>query len=284
VSNYYLGALGCVDQYRVCNPTNKQCTAFVGSLQLYIAAANLSFNSAQQAAFRRIHEANQVAGTAMSVGSLGGAGKRLFLFVLCFECSRVDNLVALLARETVSDFLSSGLPSNQWTLEVTRWFTTSLAKIQASVVQYASNEQDLGPYGRIRTSDEATSETPEVRNILAQQCGQQRIQSSNEVQSFSVLGLGIVVGSTLLLIVVSLSLDSIVEAIRKLRGDVGPRSMARQADDQLHLLRMSLVEKTESGLTWINGALDTPLTEMAMKIDRPSVGYDGLSSYPYGVK
>jgi hypothetical protein len=70
------------------------------------------------------------------------------------------------------------------------------------------------------------------------QCKNQRIQSSREVQSFSVLSIEIVVSCTLLLIILALSLKGCVAVAR--RGSTSNRNAARQANDKLHLLRMAL--------------------------------------------
>lgn len=78
LGNYYVGALGCVDQFRICNPTNRNCTPFVGIMQLRKAAAGLGLNVAQQTSLRRLFDASQIAGTPMSVGSLGGSGTMTF--------------------------------------------------------------------------------------------------------------------------------------------------------------------------------------------------------------
>jgi hypothetical protein len=187
-------------------------------------------------------------------------------------------LAALLAQETLLEILSPGLPANQWTLEVTRWFTTSLAKMQSSVVEYASNE-DPGPYGYIITP-ENFHEPPAKRDQLTQQCKTQRIQSSSKVQSFSMLGLGIVSGTAVLLILVSLSLESCIKLVER-KSTAIHRGVARQADDKLHLLRMALGDQGEVGLHWGIGTLDVPVAGIRAEIEGPSMGAEGLASYAH---
>ena len=114
---------------------------------------------------------------------------------------------------------------------MTRWFTTSLAKMQSTLVEYVSNE-DLGPYGYVTTPENFDDDPPARRDVLVQQCKTQRIQSSGKVQSFSVLGLGIVSGTTALLVLVSLSLESCVKLVER-KSTASHRSVARQADDKL---------------------------------------------------
>jgi hypothetical protein len=201
-----------------------------------------------------------------------------------FNGFQLTFFTALLAKDVLIEIISPGLPSNQWILEVTRWFTTSLAKIQSSIIEYASNDQDLGPYGYVDVPDTFLDQPPAVRTAFQAQCETQRIHSSGEVQSFSVLGMGIVLGTTVILVFISLVLDSCMKITRRWRRSVSPRAVARQADDKLHLLRMTLGDQSEIGMDWTNGSFDVPVTGLNVEIERPSMGSDGLVSYPYEMK
>jgi hypothetical protein len=167
---------------------------------------------------------------------------------LFFDGLQLTAFTALLAKDILIEILSPGLPSNQWTLEVTRWFTTSLAKIQSSIIEYASNDQDLGPYAYINSPDTFNDQPPAVRTAFQAQCKTQRIQSSREVQSFSVLRFGIVLGTMAILVFTSLALDSCMKITRRWRRSVSHRAAARQADEKLHLLRMALGDQSETGM------------------------------------
>jgi len=54
-----------------------------------------------------------------------------------------------LARDRLADETGFSLRDNQWQIEVQGWFETGLAKLQAYVVEYATNVVDLGPYRSI---------------------------------------------------------------------------------------------------------------------------------------
>jgi hypothetical protein len=192
-------------------------------------------------------------------------------------------ITALLAKEVLFDTLSPGLPAYQWTLEATRWFTTSLAKMQGSMVEYAYNE-DLGPYAVVAKPANFSDQPTAVRKVLSQQCEAQRIRTSGEAQSFSVLGLGIVIGASILLTLLSWGLGTCMQCVRG-RSDLSDRrAAARQVDDKLHLLRLALEDEADLGPTWGNGSWDVPLTSQHVDVERPTMGLHDLASYSTNVK
>jgi hypothetical protein len=173
--------------------------------------------------------------------------------------------------------LSPGLPSNQWQLEITRWFETSLVKLQSYVVDFASNTKT---YGRVITPEQTEDNPPGLRAAYTSQCKNQLVQSSSQVQSFSVLGLAIVIVLTLLLITVALALEPCVSFAR--RNSPSARRTARQADDKLHLLRMALGDRKDCA-GWKTGGLSIPVTNLVSDLERPlDFSSRGLSSYQDG--
>jgi hypothetical protein len=152
--------------------------------------------------------------------------------------------------------------------------------MQASIIEYAAN-QNLGPYGFVTAPESFTDQTPEVRKEFAKQCKTQRIQSSSKVQSFSVLGLVIVVAVTLTLIILSLFLESCVKSSRRKQSTRSHRAVARQLDDKLHLLRMALGKQTSVEKNWEDGRLDVPINHQHEEIQRPHMGLDGLAWYAH---
>jgi hypothetical protein len=150
---------------------------------------------------------------------------------------------ALLARDRLADYTGFSLPDNQWQLEVQRWFETGLAKLQAYVVEYAANVADLGPYGSITEPSPATDPLDQA---FYDMCFAQRIRNTGAYQSFSFLGLMIVicVGSTLILL--SWIIEPIIACTRRRRRKNGNqkhdyREIVRIADQKLQLQRMALI-------------------------------------------
>ena len=184
--------------------------------------------------------------------------------------------LALLARDTLDLTTSPGLPSNQWQFEASRWFETSLVKLQSYIVDFASNTQNLGSNGHVITPDEIPDNPPGVRAAYVSQCENQRIQTSSKVQSFSVLGLFIVVTLTCILGVVSLTLQRCVAFVRrKFHSD---RGIARQSDDKLHLLRMAIGDH-KGNARWANGPMDIPTMNIEWMMGRPQILSGKLSVY-----
>jgi hypothetical protein len=251
--------MGCVDQNRYCNPVNSVCTPYSGWMTAPQLLDDIEFNPAQLATAARLGDAAENAITYSSVGGMGSG--------------------ALLAKELSFQFLSPGLPSDQWRKEAMRWFETSLAKLQSQIVAFAANDLDLGPYGYISPAHNFTSKQAGVRDSLVAQCGNQLIQSSGQVQSFSFLGLMIVVCVTAVLLVAALSLERCMALWR--RRSTSPKKIARQADEKLHLLRIALSDGREAEDMWRNGALDVPVLSIDGEMERPSWGMNGLAAYGY---
>jgi hypothetical protein len=69
--------------------------------------------------------------------------------ITAFELTATFNAVnllgdiAFLACNRLAELTSTGLPPNQWQIEVQGWFETSLAKMQAYMVEYVTNAVDL---------------------------------------------------------------------------------------------------------------------------------------------
>ena len=80
---------------------------------------------------------------------------------------------ALLAQESVSQFVSLPLPSNQWQIEASQLFATSLARIQYDALSIATGEDRQRPGYKEATPDEARGQlcgiykfrTPDYTNV-----------------------------------------------------------------------------------------------------------------------
>ena len=138
---------------------------------------------------------------------------------------------------------------------------------------------NLGPSGYI-TKPKDVKVSLGVRESLDAQCRNQRIQSTAEVQSFSLLGLLIVVATTFLCFIASLALEQAFTLMR--RGSESNRSIAREADEKLQLLRMAVVgDKEAEG--WVSNAWNVPIRMSPAITGRPQM-QNGLSTYSNSVE
>ena len=214
----YVSVMACIDQYQLCNPNSSpyDCTILGSQKDLRKGFLQIGLNPYQLATARRLALALIWTSTYETVLSLGST--------------------ALLARDRLVGLIGTGLPANQWQIEVEGWYTTSLAKLQSYVVEYAANVADLGPTGSVvAPSSGADAETQAAYD----QCSNQRIKNVGGYQSFSFLGLMIVicVGSTI--IVLSWIVEPLVAFVRSKRGNNKHdyREIARIADHTLQLQR-----------------------------------------------
>jgi hypothetical protein len=111
----------------------------------------------------------------------------------------------LLTRDCLADCTGFSLPDNRWQIEVQEWFEAGLAKLQAYVVDSAANVADLGPYGSI------------IEPIYGM-CFVQRIRNTGAYQSFSFLGLMIVICFGLTLILLSWITEPIIACTTQRSG------------------------------------------------------------------
>ncbi|CAK7219891.1 hypothetical protein SCUCBS95973_003974 [Sporothrix curviconia] len=264
--NAFVQTMICADQYTLCNPNTNTCTPTGGFLALRKTALGQNtpgFTAIQYATASRI--VNAISRTALTDSVL----------------------LPSLPPSLLSQRISPALPDNQWQSEVTGWFGTSLAKIQAAIVEFAVNGDNLGSYLQVTSPYAGTQSTDPfykaVNQAFQDQCIGQLVQVTGSVQNFSMLGIGIVTGVTLFLFLTSLLLSKIVDCI----GRNGPARTARQTDDKLHLLRMAMTPPTDPGNAWENRAFDVPvLTHGTERFARPTPVADprtGLASYAHAL-
>jgi hypothetical protein len=185
---------------------------------------------------------------------------------------------ALLAEDMLVYALMPSLPQNQWELEITLWFQTSLANMQAGLVEWPARQGHLqSAYAKPIHGQEIVDDPPGIRAAYVSQCKNQMIQSSGEVQSFSVLGLVIVFLMTGLLVLLAMSLEKCMFILRS--GSTSDRTTSRQTDDKLHLLRIALESSEKSDIQWQSGTLEVPIMPVNMEFERPKTHFNGLASY-----
>jgi hypothetical protein len=154
---------------------------------------------------------------------------------------------ALVASETVFQGIQAPLPNNQWTIEVSSWFATSLASLQRYPVDIASGPSDVDTLagGSVTLDGDAIEESL---------CNNQKVHTTGEYQNFSMLGLCIILVVGAIIISLSLTIEWVTSLIQRRlkRGD--ERRVQWIVDSDLQLQRM-LYESAGYG-RW-NGPLDS---------------------------
>ena len=242
--------MGCVDQYRFCNPTSGACTIPSGQLALYDAIETLGLNVAQLVTAQRLI---RIITNTDTYSSVYGSGPS-----------------ALKASDKVLNFFSQGLPDNQWQIEVEGWIETSLAKMQAYTVEYAANTAITDP-------SESVGYPLANNTTIAEweaQCSQQKITNTGQYQTFSFFGIMFTASVGTTIIVASLILKPIVSWRRKRNGGLGssPYELAYIADGKFQLQRMAL---SSAGYgDWEGGDGDVPFRTKRKHVQLPVLSLD----------
>jgi hypothetical protein len=255
----FVDGLACIDQYQLCASPNS-CSV-LGSVEdirdAYYDPAQLSLNDVQNATALRLL-------SALSQSSIPNIVQYL-------------STSSLFASDRLTNLISASLPPNQWQIEVQGWFETSLAKIQALVTAYPSQPADLEPYGRVLSPNRTVGPIDRAAYSL---CENQRVRNTGSYQSFSALGLVIILILGTTIIILSLSVESCVATFRKRRraryarvatsetesgNPAGNepqdhREIARIADRMLQLQRMALMA-AKPEVVWAGRLEPVPYTE-----------------------
>jgi hypothetical protein len=125
--------------------------------------------------------------------------------------------------------LQGPLSSTQWITEISGWFAVGLAAIQQAALEYATGPQYLGTTGKLIP--------PAPSDTLGQRlCHSQTFRSSGEVQSFSLLGVVIILVGGGSIILVSFCLETVVGWVQRRLGRGEARRAQWENDDKLQLL------------------------------------------------
>ncbi|KAJ5726657.1 uncharacterized protein N7483_008014 [Penicillium malachiteum] len=184
LKSYDISLLGCVDQYQVCNPNmpgDSGCTTLGGLLdaanQAYITKIkSLGFNSDQIVTISRFFDWPIDMSMYSNVDGRGGSA------------------------------LNDTFPQNQWQIEVSTWFATSLAKQQTAVLEWATTPKNLPSSG--------WHHTPPTISFLRSQCHSQLVLRGANYENFSVLGLSITVALCGVIVILGLIIDTVVGWLR----------------------------------------------------------------------
>jgi hypothetical protein len=220
-SDYSASVIGCAEQHQICH--GGSCTPLLGQNQL--TRDHLQrLNIVQKVIFGRLKVGIVLSGMLQAISGRSDA--------------------ALKASESLQAVVQSSLPSNQWEIELSSWFSTTLALLQAHIQAYA-NPPNLLPGLRLTEPKAAVEFT---------MCRSQKTQLTNGTVSFSILGLSItlVVGTVLNL--TSFFLETVV-------GWLGLQSHQHWVlDDKLQLQRMVFEAR---GIQWTNTEGRVPVTDAA---------------------
>jgi hypothetical protein len=232
----------CADQQMMCNPLTSSCTSLGGRHQTQdsiLVKNSLGFNPAQMVTAGRLLIALFDTSTYESVANLGAA--------------------ALWANSLVSVNVSPGLPDNQWQSEVLGWFQTSLAKLQAYVVDYASNTGGLSRFGAVESPNSNRTNLG-GNQIMRDHCVNQLVKTTGDVQNFSFLGVMVIVCFSAFLVLLDWSLEPIINFASRLTKSAAVVRETRQADGKLNLLLAARGgQMAGSGSSWERGAWAIPI-------------------------
>lgn len=219
-ADYFVSVVGCSEEYQICNPSNNKCTPKLGNYQLQQAmVANkdgLGLNAMQNATAYRLAIATTHSSIYYATFSRGAG--------------------ALRAGETVSQLSQAPLPSNQWHIEVGSWFDAGLARLQALTQEYVTNPANLVP-GSYLDRFEATP-----GNAWWEACYAQYIKGSPGTTSFSVVGLVLLLAVGGIIILISLTIDTVVGYIQSKTGVGEHKRTEWLVNDKLHMQRLLLKE------------------------------------------
>lgn len=238
ISDYFVNALACADQHQFCNPADNQCTELTSTTILEKQFLRIGLNAVQKMTGRRLLLDLGFTSTYLSVNGRGSSSLR--------------------AQETLYDLEQAPLPDNQWMIEVSSWFAVSMAKLQQSVVQYATGPPHLATGSHLfRPTDP----------INVAMCGSQKVRNSFNTISFSLLGVAIILIVGTMLILTNLILDLVVGWIQS-RWNIGNyRHLQWISDDKLQLQRMAY---EEAGIgTWSGTTSAVPVTKYGDRLGLP---------------
>ncbi|KAH6679397.1 hypothetical protein B0J14DRAFT_686453 [Halenospora varia] len=246
--------LGCVDQFQICNPvipgpdsTNGMlCTPLDAIIPLYRKMSTLQFSAHQFETWKPIWRGMQYAGMDKVADGMDSS--------------------ALKAQETVSNrFQTAKLPNDQWVVELAAWNAITLARVQATVLEYATGPSNVVEQrGRIIK--------PKVDDKVGQNiCKRQLILNVAGYQNFNMLGVTLILVISSILILVGWTVDIIVGWIQKWMGKHYAR-LSWVQDGYLQLQRMAYEGAGHAG--WEGSADDVPLTRGRTREEQVLMGLD----------
>jgi hypothetical protein len=235
LSDEWVNIMGCTDQYQYCHPENpKRCTPLTDYATAWASIYDdkLGLNDIQQLVASRIGLNSRTLSIAHGIGGRGAS--------------------ALRASETVADRNQLEIKPNQWQLEINSWFDVGLAKLQRSILEYATGP-DFQPEGTYVEKPDAT------QLISLGMCGSQLVNDPRGTTSFSVLGLSIIFAVGALIILIYIILERLVGCVQRKLSWGDYRRVRWVMDDKLQVQRMAF-EGAGMGGEWRNLSGMVPVT------------------------
>ncbi|KAI1132832.1 hypothetical protein F5Y10DRAFT_291787 [Nemania abortiva] len=233
--------IGCAKQYQFCHGDIHNCGLLASWVDALSSAARL-FNT-----------------TAFYSRSNNNSGSSFSYFIAGFttyQSAPIGELLAqlgpasLASKSSLASSIQGPLPSNQWQLDVTRWWDISMASLQAAYLgmsYYNPPDPSLLKY--------RTNFTSEAFRKL---CNSQKIRS-NQYTSFSVFGLLFTYIAGLFIILVSYLLEPISQILYR---KWGYRKFAHLEWNAITTLQLQRLAHEQLGFgTWSKGTAEIPLTE-----------------------
>ncbi|KAK4208610.1 hypothetical protein QBC37DRAFT_296323 [Rhypophila decipiens] len=199
--------VACADQHQICNHPNPgpegimRCTPFnsrAGIMRLYPTMADIGLNDMQRGiTYTFLHT---IRATDMSYSVAGRDAE------------------SLLASRTLFDGVNVQLPDNQWTAEVSNWFSIGMVRLQLALLEYVTgpaadlihrDEQEMDGSATLTRLDGL--ERIYENTCLLQKVGQFHL--GEDYLTFNVLGLVLIVALGGLIVVSGLMLEVLVERL-----------------------------------------------------------------------
>lgn len=225
--------MACTDQYQFCNPLlpeSTACTPLFGSHDAFTNIASISLNALQQTTASLIYYNLRPTSMYYSIYNRGAGALR------------AQEKVILLAQSDITD--------THWHTEVTSWFDTALAKLQRSVMSYAAGPEHVVPGSHIQKP---------TGPLTSAMCYSQKISTSSDTVSFSVLGVAIILAIGILIIGIWLTLETAIGWVQRRYNWGDYRRLRWIMDDKMQLQRMAF---EEAGMgNWSKLSSNVPVTE-----------------------
>ncbi|KAM0405885.1 hypothetical protein ACHAPZ_002635 [Fusarium culmorum] len=236
----WVSPIACVDQHQLCNPNNEKCTPLLDRQRLVENAMkdSLALNVAQIVTAQR-------------------------LMVVLWESSLFHQTIwtqtqsFLRAQEKVAGITGQQLPSNQWEIEMSALFNTTLANLQYHMMEYAAGSSVPTAVNITEPWDDPSADSGWA-TAYKNMCYNQRTKETQGTLNFSILGLGLLFGLGLYIIVLSFILEFLMAWIQKWLGRGILRARRWERDATLQQMRL-LYEIQGSG-DWKGTTEDFPCT------------------------
>lgn len=248
LSDNWVNVMACTDQYQFCNPLTSAsspdaCTPLAG----YYDAVGVMLNSSSSAARKlNLNPMQSTVGTLISLSLRSSS---------VYHSISNRGSGALIAQESVNLLEQTSLAPNQWQVEVGSWFTISLAKLQRIITSYAAGPEHVINGSHI-VSPSKTSPDDALNLAL---CYSQKVNTTSDTVSFSVLGCAIILALGGLVILIYAILESAVGYIQKRWNWGDYRRLRWVMDDKMQVQRMAFEEAGMGSWSKLSG--NVPVTE-----------------------